>query len=102
MCNESKPIGMFIEKQQIDLMTTSELTTIMQISRTLNTLRCTLRFNLLLKKDYNKIFDFRNKTELLFLLISHLKEGTKIFFKDIAPNIDEKNIPQGISNELLN
>ncbi|AEJ19902.1 hypothetical protein [Gracilinema caldarium] len=96
MSTIKSPVGIYLNKKDVDAMPAAELKALMQILRLINILRYSLRLNVLIKKDHNKLFDFRNKTEILFYMIASIKEAVKVIYNSIIPIIGEKYISKEI------
>ncbi len=95
-----KSTGVYIKGESLSRMSRKETVVLFQILRITNSLEFWMRMLVLMPKEENKIFEYRNRMELYFILVSIYKESTKEFSIHLAPALLEMNLSEGLKHHI--
>lgn len=93
-------IGLYIKGDFLSRMPKKETIILFQILRITNTLEFWIRLHLIIKEEQNKVFEFRNKIELYFTMISFYKESTKEFCNNLSDDLLKMNLSKGLTLKI--
>ncbi|OGL50118.1 MAG: hypothetical protein A3C43_03300 [Candidatus Schekmanbacteria bacterium RIFCSPHIGHO2_02_FULL_38_11] len=95
-----KTTGIYIQSDLLSQMSEDETVVLFQIFRITNSLEFWMRLHLLIPKERNKVFDFRNRMELYFALISIYKESIKEFDNHLATLLLDMNLSNDLKSRI--
>jgi len=81
-------------------MSKKETVVLLQVLRITNSLEFWMRVLVSIQEEQNKLFEFRNRMELYFVLISIYKESTKEFSNHLASCLLEMNLSEDVKNHI--
>ena len=81
-------------------MSKKETVVLLQVLRITNSLEYWMRVLVSIQEEKNKLFEFRNRMETYFVLISIYKESTKEFSNHLAPCLLEMNLSEDVKNNI--
>jgi len=96
-----KPMGLYVKAEFLSQLPRKELILLYQLFRAINSLEIWLRFHHVINKEPNELFEFRNRIELHFILISLYKEATKEFCHSLADGLLNMNLSAAVSQRVL-
>jgi hypothetical protein len=82
-----KPMGLYVKGEFVSRLSRKQLVVLLQLFRIINSLEVWERFHHVVNKEPDEMFDFRNRLELHFVLISFYKEATKEFCHSLADGL---------------
>jgi len=95
-----KTTGVYIKGEFLSRMSKKETVVLFQILRISNSLEFWMRVLVLIPKEQNKLFEFRNRMELYFVLISIYKESIKEFSNHLAAGLLEMNLSEDLKRNI--
>jgi hypothetical protein len=95
-----KPMGLYVKVEFLSQLSREELILLYQLFRIINSLEVWLRFHHIINKEDNAVFEFRNRIELHFILISLYKEAIKEFCHSLAGGLLSMNVSAAVSQRI--
>jgi hypothetical protein len=95
-----KPIGLYVKAEFLSRLSREELILLYQAFRIINSLEIWQRFHHVVSKEANGLFEFRNRIELHFMLISLYKEATKEFCNSLADGLLSMNLSVALGQRI--
>ena len=97
---KKEAIGLYIKSDLLSQMSKKETIIFFQILRIINSLEYWMRLHLIIKEEQNRVFEYRNRTELYFALISSYKEATKEFCNNLANGLLNMNLSDVVKRKI--
>ena len=97
---KEKAIGLYIKSDLLSRMSKRETIIFFQILRIINSLEFWMRLHLIIKKEQNDLFQFRNRIELYFAMISSYKESTKEFCNNLADGLLNMDLSEPVRQKI--
>lgn len=97
---KEKAIGLYIKSDLLSRMSKRETIIFFQILRIINSLEFWMRLHLIIKKEQNDLFQFRNRIELYFAMISSYKESTKEFCNNLADGLLNIDLSEPVRQKI--
>jgi hypothetical protein len=97
---KKQAIGVYIKGELLSKMSKEETIILFQILRIINSLEFWIRLHLVIKKEQNDLFQFRNRIELCFAMIGSYKESTKEFSNNLANGLLNMNLSETVRQKI--
>ncbi|NIA07231.1 MAG: hypothetical protein GWP14_06285 [Actinobacteria bacterium] len=93
-------VGLYIKADFFSRIPKEEIVIFFQILRIINSLEFWLRLHLVIEKEQNNLFEFRNRIELYFAMIGAYKESSKEFCNNLATGLLDMKLSEPVSQKI--